>query len=214
LPSGLLEENGSIPLQIRYGFSARKAIVRVLGMINEMLDAIKRIASLLQPVKIARKYMEFIKLKYGEDEMTMMYRKQHIAPYPMMNMSPMMNGMPMPNGIPMPNGVPMPSGSMIPGPVAATTATLAYEESYIENILRLNLGKMATIYMTYENNSEWNAKVFKGRIEAAGRDHIIISDPQTGMRYLLLMVNLDYITFDEPLNYMYPGVGPIGMSAG
>jgi spore germination protein Q len=78
---------------------------------------------------------------------------------------------------------------------------LPLEESYIENILRLNLGKLATIYMTFENNSEWNAKIFKGRLEAAGRDHIIISDPNTGMRYLLLMVNLDYITFDEALQY-------------
>jgi len=84
------------------------------------------------------------------------------------------------------------------------------EQSFIENILRLNLGKMATLYMTYENNSEWNAKIFKGRLEAAGRDHIIISDPSTGMRYLLLMVNLDYITFDEELNYYYPYGGGQG----
>jgi len=81
---------------------------------------------------------------------------------------------------------------------------LPAEQSYIENILRLNLGKVATIYMTFENNAEWNAKIFKGRIEAAGRDHIIISDPQTGKRFLLLMVNLDYITFDEELNYEPP----------
>lgn len=78
------------------------------------------------------------------------------------------------------------------------------EQSYVENILRMNLGKVATIYMTFENNSEWNAKVFKGVLEAAGRDHIIISDPSTGRRYLLLTVNLDYITFDEPLNYTLP----------
>jgi spore germination protein Q len=82
-----------------------------------------------------------------------------------------------------------------------TPGQLPLEESFIENILRLNLGKVATIYMTYENNSEWNAKIFKGVLEAAGRDHIIISDPRTGMRFLLLMVNLDYITFDEELNY-------------
>jgi len=82
-----------------------------------------------------------------------------------------------------------------------TPGQLPLEESFIENILRLNLGKVATIYMTFENNSEWNAKIFKGVLEAAGRDHIIISDPRTGMRYLLLMVNLDYITFDEELNY-------------
>ncbi|WP_010096023.1 spore coat protein GerQ [Ornithinibacillus scapharcae] len=81
---------------------------------------------------------------------------------------------------------------------------LPAEQSYIENILRLNRGKVATVYMTFENNSEWNAKIFRGVIEAAGRDHIILSDPQTGKRYLLLMVYLDYITFDEELNYEYP----------
>ncbi|WP_366945271.1 spore coat protein GerQ [uncultured Metabacillus sp.] len=83
---------------------------------------------------------------------------------------------------------------------------LPMEESYIENILRLNRGKVATVYMTFENNREWNAKIFKGVIEAAGRDHIILSDPQTGMRYLLLMVYLDYITFDEELNYDIQGL--------
>lgn len=100
------------------------------------------------------------------------------------------------------------SGSFIPGVPAPAQPTLPgqlpLESSYIENILRLNLGKMATVYMTFENNSQWNAKIFRGIVEAAGRDHIIISDPQTGMRYLLLMVNLDYITFDEELNYAYP----------
>jgi spore germination protein Q len=48
--------------------------------------------------------------------------------------------------------------------------------------------------------------VFTGVIEAAGRDHIIISDRSTGQRILLLTLNLDYITFNEPLVYQYPGV--------
>jgi spore germination protein Q len=105
----------------------------------------------------------------------------------------------------MPQQVPqLPSGSRIPG----VPGTPIVEESYVENILRMNLGKTATIYMTFENNSQWNAKVFKGVLEAAGRDHIIISDPQTGRRYLLLTVNLDYITFDEPLNYVAPPLPP------
>lgn len=81
---------------------------------------------------------------------------------------------------------------------------LPMEQSYIENILRLNRGKEATVYMTFENNTKWNAKVFKGIIEAAGRDHIILSDTETGVRYLLLMIYLDYITFDEEINYSYP----------
>ncbi|UFJ39233.1 spore coat protein GerQ [Brevibacillus humidisoli] len=101
-----------------------------------------------------------------------------------------------------PQAIPMlpPSGAPIPG-----TRDFV-EQSYVENILRLNRGKMATVYMTFENNTEWNAKVFRGIIEAAGRDHLIISDPDTGIRYLLLMVNLDYITFDEPIEYVAPPI--------
>lgn len=81
---------------------------------------------------------------------------------------------------------------------------LPLQQSYIENILRLNRGKVATVYMTFENNTEYNSRQFRGVIEAAGRDHIILSDPETGRRYLLLMVYLDYVVFDEPINYEYP----------
>ncbi|WP_256702237.1 spore coat protein GerQ [Paenibacillus sp. P32E] len=90
------------------------------------------------------------------------------------------------------------------GNVVSTTAPV-YEQSYIENIFRLNLGKVGTFYFTYENNKDWNAKVYTGVLEAAGRDHIIISDKTTGQRIVLLMVNFDYATFDEPLVYQYPG---------
>ena len=77
------------------------------------------------------------------------------------------------------------------------------ESSYIENILRLNLGKVVSIYMNFEN-SQWGSKIFKGKLEAAGKDHIIISDLQNQMRYLLLTIYLNYITFDEEINYYYP----------
>ncbi|MEK3882881.1 spore coat protein GerQ [Paenibacillus sp. PL2-23] len=104
---------------------------------------------------------------------------------------------------------PVPSGAFVT-PAGGSIVTLpAVEESYVENILRLNRGKLATFYMTYENNRDWNAKIFKGVIEAAGRDHIVISDPATGMRFLLLMLNLDYVTFDEPINYEYPFHGEV-----
>ncbi|WP_169083727.1 spore coat protein GerQ [Paenibacillus sp. PL91] len=107
----------------------------------------------------------------------------------------------------------VPSGSFVT-PSGGNIVTLpAVEESYVENILRLNRGKMATFYMTYENNREWNAKIFKGIIEAAGRDHIVISDPTTGMRYLLLTLNLDYVTFDEPIAYEYPFQGSVVSSS-
>ena len=81
------------------------------------------------------------------------------------------------------------------------------ESSYIENILRLNLGKIVSVYMNFEN-SQWGSKIFKGKLEAAGKDHIIISDTTTGIRYILLTIYLSYVTFDEEINYYYPYQAP------
>lgn len=86
---------------------------------------------------------------------------------------------------------------------------LPIEESYIENILRLNKGKLVEVFTTFENNKEWNAKIFKGLIEATGRDHLILSDPQTGDRYLIPMVYVDYVTFSEPIDYEYHFPGAV-----
>ncbi len=86
------------------------------------------------------------------------------------------------------------------GPTENMQTMLPIEQSYIENIVRMNRGKHVTIYMTFPNK----AQSFKGIIEAAGRDHIIISDPESGKRYLLLMVYVDYLVFDEEIEYHYP----------
>jgi spore germination protein Q len=144
-------------------------------------------------------------------------QQQPTSPYGMYGYGTMPGGMP--GGMPFGNQPqmfpPQPAGSAIPG-IPSTTSDvsnvpgmLPLEQSFIENILRLNKGKTGTFYFTYENNTQWNAKVYRGVIEAAGRDHIIISDPQSGKRYLLLMVNLDWVEFDEPLNYT-----PFGPGAG
>lgn len=83
---------------------------------------------------------------------------------------------------------------------------LPTEQSFIENILRMNIGKKAKVYMTYPD-SENKDVVYEGIIEQAGRDHIILSNPQTGKWYILLMIYLDYVTFDEKINYNL-GIGP------
>lgn len=97
---------------------------------------------------------------------------------------------------------PVSSGAQIPG-------MLPIEQSYIENILRLNKGKLVHLYATFEGSTQWNSKEFTGIIEAAGRDHVILSGPQAGTRYLIPMVSVDYITFSEEIEYEYPyGAGP------
>lgn len=76
-----------------------------------------------------------------------------------------------------------------------------FEQSYIENILRLNRGKKVEVYSTFPDANEWRDKIFSGIIEESGRDHLILSNPATGDWYLILMIYINYIKFDERINY-------------
>lgn len=91
--------------------------------------------------------------------------------------------------------------SVTPNQAEAPSISVPYEQSYIENILRLNKGKKVTIYASYADSREWKDRIFKGIIEESGRDHIILSDPTTGKWFLIIMIYVDYIEFDEKINY-------------
>ena len=78
---------------------------------------------------------------------------------------------------------------------------LTSEQSYIENILRLNKGKQVRVHMTFPDSEEFRDREFTGIIEQSGRDHIILSEQSTGKWQLLLMIYVDFITFDEKINY-------------
>lgn len=74
------------------------------------------------------------------------------------------------------------------------------EQSYVENILRLNRGKKVSVYQSFADSGEWKDRIFTGIIEQSGKDHIILSDPTTGNWYLLLMIYVDFIKFEEKIN--------------
>ena len=82
-----------------------------------------------------------------------------------------------------------------------TNNELPMEQSYVENILRLNKGKIASFYMSYPDSNEWRDKIFTGRVEQAARDHVVVFDPKNGKWYLILSIYLNYIVFDEEINY-------------
>ncbi len=122
---------------------------------------------------------------------------------------------------PFPSGAPItPQTPTEPGQTPAASGGVSYAgfelpvgnvismvqgSSYFSQVLRLNRGKMATVYMTFSGNDAATAqRSFFGVIEAAGRDHIILSDPNTGHRFVLLTVYLDYVEFPEEINYYYP----------
>lgn len=85
-----------------------------------------------------------------------------------------------------------------------TTQAPTMELSYIENILRSNLGKNIKAFFSYPDSNEWRDKEYNGTIEEAGIDHIIIRDAVNGNWYLLRMIYLNYFEFIEPINYNKP----------
>ena len=91
------------------------------------------------------------------------------------------------------------SSNMIPN--SNYSSELPLEQSYVENILRLNKGKIASFYMSYPDSNEWRDKIFTGLVEQAARDHVVISDPTTGKWYILLSIYMNFIVFDEEINY-------------
>ena len=111
-------------------------------------------------------------------------------------------------------GAPIYSGNIAtPNQSLANTSMNEYipdEQSYIENILRVNKGKRVSVYQSFADAEQWKDRVFTGIIEQSGRDHIILSDPQTGNWYLLLMIYVNFIKFDEEINTIqqfYPQKG-------
>lgn len=101
------------------------------------------------------------------------------------------------------NQVPSPTIPTSPPGNISSSSMMPMEQSYLENILRLNKGKRVNAYYTYPDSNEWRDKVVSGIIEEAGRDHLIISDPNTGQWYLLRMIYLDYVEFMERINYSH-----------
>lgn len=76
------------------------------------------------------------------------------------------------------------------------------EQSYIENILRLNRGQPGTFHFSFEHGERGTTtKTVRGFVEAAGRDHVILREARTDHRFLFPMIYFDYAEFDEELNY-------------
>ncbi|WP_236823101.1 spore coat protein GerQ [Bhargavaea massiliensis] len=110
-----------------------------------------------------------------------------------------------PNYRPMPmQPVQQPQQQIVPPQVTLPTAGRPPqgEESYIENILRLNRGQPGTFHFSFEHGDrQTTSKSVRGFVEAAGRDHVILREARTDHRFLFPMIYFDYAEFDEELNY-------------
>ena len=58
---------------------------------------------------------------------------------------------------------------------------ISMEQSYIENILRNNIGKKVRVHASFADSNEWKDRVFVGIIEHAGRDNLVINDKENSL---------------------------------
>ena len=91
-----------------------------------------------------------------------------------------------------------------PANTSVNEANITFEQSYIENILRLNKDKLVKVYVSYPDSSTWQSMIYEGTIEAAGKDHLIIKEPSSNKRFLIRLIYLNYVEFMDVVNYSYP----------
>jgi spore germination protein Q len=95
-----------------------------------------------------------------------------------------------------PPQVTIPAGGRPPGPPQR-------EQSYIENVLRLNIGEPGIFYFSFERAiaEAVNTRNIAGTVEAAGRDHVIVKETATGRQFLFPMIYFDYAEFLGEVKY-------------
>ena len=72
--------------------------------------------------------------------------------------------------------------------------------SYID-IFNINIGKIVDVHMSFNNSNSDTKSIFNGVLESANDNYIIISEPKTGKWTMLILDYLDYVVFEEEINY-------------
>lgn len=76
-----------------------------------------------------------------------------------------------------------------------------YKLSFAEEILKSNIGRNATIYMSFPDSIEWRDKTFQGTILENGRDYILIKENISNKIYLLWSIYINYVEFEDNINF-------------
>lgn len=66
---------------------------------------------------------------------------------------------------------------------------------YTETIINENIGKKATVYMSFADSIEWRDKVFVGKVESAGRDYVLLKT-DNNKQLLLWSIYINFIEFE------------------
>jgi spore germination protein Q len=76
-----------------------------------------------------------------------------------------------------------------------------FEDSYMDSLIRNNIGKQVCIFVTIPSSNDFRDFKFNGILEQSGKDYVVLSEPSTGKWHLIPSIYINFITFDENINY-------------
>lgn len=66
-----------------------------------------------------------------------------------------------------------------------------YYHNYVDDYLKVNIGKRANVHVSFSDSIEWRDSVFKGILETVGKDYIVINSDNK--KYIIWSIYIDYI---------------------
>lgn len=75
------------------------------------------------------------------------------------------------------------------------------DQSYLENTLKFNKGKVGKFYFSFPYSDKYKDIEFTGILKQIGKDFIIIKDSTSEKCYMIPLMYLSYIQFEENINY-------------
>lgn len=72
---------------------------------------------------------------------------------------------------------------------------------HMNDLIKNNIGKQVCIYVTFPSSNDFRDFKFDGILEQSGDDYIVLSIPSTGKWHLIPNIYIDFIVFDENINY-------------
>lgn len=67
----------------------------------------------------------------------------------------------------------------------------SYYHNYVDEYLKSNIGKKIEAHVSFSDSIEWRDSTFKGTLEQAGKDYIVIN--MDNKKYVIWSIYLDYI---------------------
>ncbi len=72
---------------------------------------------------------------------------------------------------------------------------IIYQDNYVENYLRKNIGKNVEAHVSFCDSIEWRDSVFTGILEDVGKDYTVIKT--NSKKYVIWNVYLDYLILNN-----------------